>query len=81
MALFNKDDNREKLSITVSGKKDRNDQFKDIFEVLVAGFARIFDKKDLYSMRIDFTFNKVRDGKSAGTVVTDEALDNVDVVD
>jgi hypothetical protein len=81
MALFNKDDNREKLTITVSGKKDRNDQFKDIFEVLVAGFARIFDKKDLYSMRIDFTFNKVRDGKSAGTVVTDEALDNVDVVD
>lgn len=81
MALFNKDDNREKLSITVNGKKDRNDQFKDIFEVLVAGFARIFDKKDLYSMRIDFTFNKVRDGKGAGTVVTDEALDNVDVVD
>ena len=81
MALFNKDDNREKLTITVSGKKDRNDQFRDIFEVLVAGFARIFDKKDLYSMRIDFTFNKVRDGKSAGTVIVDEALDNVDVVD
>ena len=45
MALFNKNDDREKLSITVNGKKDRNDQFKDIFEVLVAGFARIFDKK------------------------------------
>ena len=81
MALFNKNDDREKLSITVNGKKDRNDQFKDIFEVLVAGFARIFDKKDLYSMRIDFTFNKVRDGKGTSATVADEGLDNVDVVD
>ena len=33
------------------------------------------------SMRIDFTFNKVRDGKGTSATVADEGLDNVDVVD
>lgn len=80
MALFNKNDDREKLTITVTGKKDRNDQFKEIFEVLVAGFARIFDKKDLYSMRIEFYFNKARSADTSKPAVA-EGLDNVDVVD
>ena len=82
MALFTRNNEiNDKVSFTVNAKRDRNDQFRDIFEALVTGFARVFDTKELYSMRVDISFNKNRERMDKKEVEEVVGLDNVDVND
>lgn len=86
MAFFNNNDKgnmSEKFTYVVNGKADRNDQFKEIITAIVGGFGRIFETKELYSMRVEITFNKNREKmtKEEKEMAVAEALDVVDSKD
>ncbi len=82
MAFFNNDKGSmsEKFTYVVNSKADRNDQFKEIITAIVGGFGRIFETKELYSMRVEITFNKNREKTTKEEAVA-EALDVVDSKD
>lgn len=85
MAFFNNDKGNfsEKFTYVVNGKADRNDQFKEIITAIVGGFGRIFETKELYSMKVEITFNKNREKmtKEEKEAAVAEALDVVDSKD
>lgn len=85
MAFFNNNNggSSEKFTYVVNGKADRNDQFKEIITAIVGGFGRIFETKELYSMRVEITFNKNREKmtKEEKEMAVAEALDVVDSKD
>lgn len=85
MAFFNNNNggSSEKFTYVVNSKADRNDQFKEIITAIVGGFGRIFETKELYSMRVEITFNKNREKmtKEEKEAAVAEALDVVDSKD
>ena len=78
----------EKITFTVNSKNDRFTAFKEIVSALTGAFQRIFETKELYSMKIDITLTKNRKSAPTGYTSADESkeekpepLDNVDVMD
>lgn len=78
----------EKITFTVNSKNDRFTAFKEIITAITGAFQRIFETKELYSMKIDISLVKNRKSTTAGYTYADESkeekpepLDNVDVMD